>query len=432
MKLFDFIKNLKGDSGEESFDIKRSVKKALTTNVTAKLLCIFAALCLWFYVMGTEGTTFERTFKGVEVSFSKNVNGLQILSSDRVTVDVVLSGKRSVLNRMDVSDINASVDISNISKTGTDTFAIKVNTSNDTSVESFSPRSVELHLDEPFSRTVSVETDYRGGTSDSELLTIGKITPSKRNVVISGPKDSVSKVAYAKAMVELNFISHSVYIENVPLALYDEDGNKIDNHFIEIANGDDTVDIDVDVHMRKELPVVPVFLHGIYSEENISMKLVPEKVVVKGEISAVKDLTQIETEPIDEKELDGKSNKFKIGLSKPANVLFVGIDEECNVDAYIKNFEQKTLYIPIGPEIVKNIPDGKTAVIYEDGIVVTICGISSLISKVTPADFSLEIHGEVLNNGINSDIPVYVDFANGDVADLYVRKLSYTVDIELK
>ncbi|MBE6623086.1 MAG: hypothetical protein E7621_02755 [Ruminococcaceae bacterium] len=432
MKLFDIIKNLKGESGEESFDLKRSLKKALTTNVTAKLLCIFAALCLWFYVMGTEGTTFERTFKGVEVSFSKNVNGLQILSSDRVTVDVVLSGKRSVLNRMDASDINASVDISNISKTGTDTFAIKVSTSNDTSVESFSPRSVELHLDEPFSRTVSVETDYRGGTSDSELLTIGKITPSKRNVVISGPKDSVSKVAYAKAMVELNFISHSVYIENVPLDLYDEDGNRIDNHFIEIANGEDTVDVDVDVHMRKELPVVPVFLHGIYSDENISMKLVPEKVIVKGEISAVKDLTQIETDLIDEKELDGKSNKFKIGLSKPANVLFVGADEECSVDAYIKDFEQKTLYIPIGPEIIKNTPEGKTAQIHEDGIVVTICGISPLVSKVAPADFSLEIHGEVLNNGINSDIPVYIDFINEDTADLYISEHSYTVDIELK
>ena len=431
MKLFDGIKNrIKSEDGE-SFDLKLAVKKALTTNIVAKLLCIFAALCLWFDVMGAEGTNYERTFKGVEVSFSRNVNGLQILSSDRVTVDVVLSGKRSVLNRMDASDINATVDISNITQTGTDTFTIKVNTTNDTSVESFSPRSVELHLDEPFSKTVNVEADYRGGTSDSELLFIGKITPSKKNVVISGPKDTVSQVAFAKAMVELNFISHSVYVENVELALYDADGNKVDNQFIEIASGDDTVDVDVDVHMRKELPIVPTFLHGIYGEGNIDLSINPETVTVKGEIAALESITQINTEPIDEKQLDGKSNSFKVGLARPIDTVFVGIEDECTITASVEDYTEKTLYIPIDSVILRDLPEGLAPTIYEHGITVTLCGINSKVSAMTAKDISLEIHCAALTRGINADVPVIVDLAGGDSSDIYIKNLDYSVNIEL-
>jgi YbbR domain-containing protein len=333
---------------------------------------------------------------------------------------------------MDVSDINATVDISNISKTGTDTFAIKVTTSNDTSVEGFSPRSVELHLDEPFSKTISVEADYRGGTSDSDLLTIGKIVPSKKNVVISGPKDSVSKVAYAKAMVELNFISHSVYIENVDLDLYDTDGNKIDNSFIEIANGDDTVDVDVDVHMKKELPVVPKFLHGIYSDDALSLKLTPATVVVKGEVSAVKNLTEIFTETIDEKELDIKSNSFKVSLEKAPDVAFVGSDDECSIVASVKNYAEKNIYIPAESVVISNIPEGRAATIHEKGITITVCGIDSVVSQITAYDLSFEIRGDILNLGINPDIPVYVKLSNDELHNVYIRNPDQRADIELK
>lgn len=433
MKIFDIFKNKAsaGEAGEGSFDLKLFIKNALTTNVVAKLLCLFAALCLWFYVMGAEGTNYEKTFKGVEVSFSRNVNGLQILSSDRVTVDVVLSGKRSVLNRMDSSDINATVDISDITQTGTDTFAIKVNTSNETSVESYSPRSVELHLDEPFSKTVNVRADYRGGTSDSELLAIGKITPSKKNVVISGPKDAVSQVAIAKAVVDLNFISRSVRLDNIELELYDADGKKIDNQFIEIASGDNTVNVEVDVYMRKELPVVPTFVHGIYSPESVKISVEPEKILVSGEIDAMQKLTAIETKPIDETQLGGKSNAFTVGLVKPADVVFIGADEECSIKAYVDDYMEKLIYVPLDTTAISGVADGKNLAIYENGIDVVVCGTSSAVIPMTAQDIKLEIYGESLSTGINTDVPVNVGFKAEAVSDVYIKNNDYIVNIEI-
>ena len=88
------------DQSSEKTSFGTFLKNAFTKNLGAKLLCFFGAIFLWFYVMDNESSIYEYTFKNIKIEYTENNNGMRVLSSGDQTVDVTLSGKRSVIKAM--------------------------------------------------------------------------------------------------------------------------------------------------------------------------------------------------------------------------------------------------------------------------------------------------------------------------------------------
>ena len=77
------------DAGFSRTKFWNAVKTFFTHDIIAKILCVFAAVCLWSYVIDTQSTTYRETYSGVEVTFRNtgtNRKGLEVMSSDRYTV----------------------------------------------------------------------------------------------------------------------------------------------------------------------------------------------------------------------------------------------------------------------------------------------------------------------------------------------------------
>lgn len=439
LKFLTSLKKHVTDSNEKR-NMGGLLKKALTRNIVPKLLCVCAALCLWFYVVDAESSESVKEFKGVEITFSRNENGLKVLSSSNVTVDVVLSGKRSVLNRMSAEDISATVDIAHISEATDEKFNIKVSTLNETSVESFEPFSVRLYLDEPSSRTVSVKADYTGGTSDDKTLKIGDLVPSKSSISVSGPLEAISKVAYAKATVNLEgFISHSVNIANVELDLYDSEGTLIrdiypvEYEYIEIGNiaSDRKVDVYVPVYMIKELPVVPQYRYGLFSPGTVEYKVEPAAVTVRGDVDLMETLTEIKTTPIDDSKI-GNSCTVQAVYDLPDGVSLSGSSSTCRMTLSVKNYSEKTLYYP-GSEInIINLPDDLQGTVLSESVRVTICGTADSLKKVDWQDLKLDIDASALSEGKYYGQKIDAGIVSVSLNEVYIKENDYKADIEVR
>lgn len=441
-KIINFFSNKvkQGPPDNERRNFKLILKKAVTTNIVPKLLCLLAALCLWFYVVDTESTTYEKVFKGVEIEFNKNENGLKVLSSNRVSVDVTLSGKRSVLNRMSNSDISATVDIAHISEAFDEELDIIVSTSNDTSVVSYEPVSVRVYLDEPSSRTISVKADYTGGTSDEETLKIGELVPSSKSVVVKGPLEIISKIAYAKATVNLDgFISHSVNIVNVELELFDSDGALIKDsypaeyEYIEIGETaeDKRIDVYVPVYMIKELPVVPQYMYGIFESKNINCDIFPGTVTVRGDVSLIEKLTEISTAPIDDTMI-GLSRSLQIGYDLPSGVSLSGSDDTCRVTLSVENYDEKEISVPSENVRFMNLADDLDAYVNSDEISITVCGVTSSLRKIGYEELLLEIDVSGFGEGKYFDCPVNVQITDSTVQNVYIKESEYTATVVIR
>lgn len=433
MKKFTmpFFKKSENDS-DDGFSRKKlwnGIKNFFTHDIIPKILCVFAAVCLWSYVIDTQSTLYHETFNGVEVTFRNsgtNRKGLEVMSSDRYTVSVVLSGKRSVLSGVRLSDLTAYVDISQITEAGEYPLDISVVTAKDVSVEEITPKSLYVYVDKPSSRSIRVRAEYTGGTSNDKTLKIGTLETSRSYVTVQGPEEVLSSIAEAEVTVELSQIDHSVNIKGVTPILLDEDGNEIDNPYVTIL--EKQLDVYVPVTMERELPVVPSFEHGYFDTDCIEYTAKPATVTVRGEIEDIENLTEITTVPIDDTAI-GSSQTLQVDYNLPDGVSLAGTRQKCTVQLAVKNYRERQITYIARRITVEGLSDGLRAEV-SGSLFLTVCGTYDVVSQLSAADIKAVVKADSLAEGEYPDYPVEVVFGSDELRNAFIKDASgYTADL---
>lgn len=86
------------------------------------LLSLLCAVSLWLYVMSVESPVYTNTFYGVKVELRNESvlqkNSLSVFSGQNSSVNVTVTGKRSLINSLRSEDLTAYVDVGNITDAG--------------------------------------------------------------------------------------------------------------------------------------------------------------------------------------------------------------------------------------------------------------------------------------------------------------------------
>ena len=105
---------------ETDFDTNGKPKHEKKENtLLPKILSVLAAFALWLYVFQAVEET--RVFKEIPITvenFNTNL-GLDVVSGYENTVDVTITGTKSILNDITSKDIKATVDLSDVTERGT-------------------------------------------------------------------------------------------------------------------------------------------------------------------------------------------------------------------------------------------------------------------------------------------------------------------------
>ena len=208
------------------------------------------SVTLWAVVVTFFSTEARTTIEDVPVNFDYNASylnlDLEIIEKDIETVDVVVTGPRSVIGSLTKEDIIVYPQFSNVRVAGRYSLAlnaIKTSSVMEYQIESLSEYQVSVRFDRLLEKLFEVDIDVSNLTIPGEYM-VDKIYATPGDVTVKGPENSVNLIEKVVATVETQEITQSSVLP-ATLTLYDANGDVIDSTYVEFDQEEFTVTVPV-------------------------------------------------------------------------------------------------------------------------------------------------------------------------------------------
>jgi YbbR domain-containing protein len=183
--------------------------------------------------MSIDSPTATETFSSVAVAVVNDRDTaieapLTPISGTGNIIEVKLKGRKTLLNGLRDSDIEAYVDVSDVQVTGKGVYSVFVHAPEGTVIEDYYPKEITVYMDKRSSVTVPVQaqlTQYSLVTGYT--VNLSSPTLSMDSIQVSGPESELKKIDYAKLAVSFPGTVTRSFTSTGPLTLVDENGNEI-------------------------------------------------------------------------------------------------------------------------------------------------------------------------------------------------------------
>lgn len=232
------------------------MKKRLMNNFGLKILAFCIAALLWFVVVNVDDPISQKTFLDIPVS----VINTEVLAEtqqtfhivdDTQTVDVTVSAKRSVINRISANDISAIADMKELT--------LKTQIPIDITIEGYKyesavahPRNLQVKLEDELTKKFPIIPTTVGTVRDGYAL--GEIEAVPEKVSIRGPRSVIERISRVEATVSVSGLSEDTVLPS-ELVLYDEEDETIDQELLTNNIGADGVGVSIQLLRTKDIPI---------------------------------------------------------------------------------------------------------------------------------------------------------------------------------
>lgn len=288
--------------------IKEFFHKWIANNIGYKILAVVFAFVLWLVILNTTDTNMTRTISNIPVTI---INEEMVLDGTHVytiesgeTATIVVSGKRSIVNSLGVSDFTAIADFSELSLTNA--IPIKIEISGEKARYSSSvtitqkTMSMVIKLEDMKEKTYDVQVSFVGTPSEDLLIEDAATVPAM--VTLRAPESVIERVMSVQAIIDYATITGDGYYEVAPV-LIDYAGKTIEQN-ADIYLDYKTVGVNVVTKAIKNVPVTitPIGVpdpsatyNGVsYSKNGITIKGSPEAVAAFNVLELPSNLLNIE------------------------------------------------------------------------------------------------------------------------------------------
>lgn len=266
----------------------------ITNNFGLKLLAVIVSVGLWFVVNNINDPLEKARFNNIPVEI---LNEDQITNSGKVyeiidntgTVNVEVTGKRSILRYITRENIRAVADLEQL--TFMNTASIEISSTRNNSELEFKGNidSVKLSIEDMKRIQMIINTSTSG--EPAEGYVVGSVTPSQNIVRLSGPESVIDQIDHVEAVASIDGYSTDINT-NVELKLYDAEGNDVKSNSIKMNIS--TVNVSVTILATKEVPFEFVILdepeQGYIA--NGTIESVPSTIVLAGRKAALDAVTK--------------------------------------------------------------------------------------------------------------------------------------------
>lgn len=338
------------------------MKEKLTNNFWMKLLSVGIAIVFWFVIITSEDPVESKEFKDIPVQVLnedlvlEREKVLEILSGE--TVDVVLEGRRSELERLTEKDIVAQADLSEVSFMNTVLIRAEVPDYPGVTVLNNGENMMKLLFDDYVTERFSFRVETIGEPMAGYY--VGDALPSPNIIQISGAKTVLDKIK--EVVLEVDVSGRSVDFTTTALPkVYDMNGDEIAASKLTLQEETDTVTVNVPILTSKLLRVrvntvgEPIEGYEILSE-NIAFQ--PEMVRVAGSKEELNELGYFLTLDVDVSGLARTLEKnFQVSslLDKNLESLRVVDGQTVAVEIKVTPYVRKELEVPISKIEIRNL-----------------------------------------------------------------------------
>lgn len=374
-------------------NILKKIAGILTHNFGLKLLAVVVSCGLWFVVNSITDPVEKKPFSNIPVEI---INEEMVTSEGKVYeildgtnyVNVVVTGKRSVLDNIARDDLRAVADMSKL--TFMNTVGIEVSSARNNSELDFKTNidNVKLLIENRKSIQKSILASVSGVPAEGYVVDRALASP---NVVrFSGPESLIMQIDHVEAVANIEGSSSDIST-SVDLKIYDAEDKEIKSNSIKMNIS--TVNVAVSILATKEVPL-EFTIQGepadgyLVSREVVS---VPEMITIAGRSSVLDGVSRISiTDPALSAEDLTESTTSIVNIKKylPSNVQFADSSYNGNVSVTIgiEKLVTKELEIPARNFAAGNKPEGFRLTLKElvdkDSYVIRISGTQAAVDVV--------------------------------------------------
>ena len=212
------------------------IDKIIRSKTFYIVISCIASVILWMYVASYENTTQSVTLSGLEVKYIGGEDILQdrnLLVTDKDVQDVTLTllVKRSLVSQLNNDTVHVSVDLRDIRSSGDYDRVYTISYDNVDEEDVIVTRRVPEYMKVKIDRMdVNPEVVVRGvfdGTV-AEGYMREPIIYSPETIEVSGPESVISRIAYAKVVIDREELTRTVS-GVAEFTLVDSDGQTIES-----------------------------------------------------------------------------------------------------------------------------------------------------------------------------------------------------------
>lgn len=406
------------------------MKSKLLDNLGLKILAVIVAIILWLVVMNVSDYAVTNDINGIPVI---QLNGEALDELDRIydvakgnTVDIIVKGRRSLVEGLTADDFIATADLSTMSITNTVQIFVEPKNKNlvDEITITYVDNVMSLSLENKM--TAQFQVAFKTLGTVEENYAVADISSTPNIITVEGPETAVSKIT--RAEVELNVDGkYECYEQDAELILYDAYDEVINNEKLKISN--DSVHVNVEIYRVKEVPI-EVKTQGRPIEgwlvSNIMFQ--PQSVKVVGSPDV---LSRVDKITIDDIAIAGLKSNYEatvdINEYLPRGVALVQTTNEAAITVEIERAISKTFSPAMNDFILLN---RNFEYVYEvtpsEDFAVTVTGLERDVKDMTIADLKLKIDCSEFYYGMYNNVAYEIN----KFEDVTI-KTEGTVDVEM-
>ncbi len=367
----------------------------MTRQILNIVIAFVVALGLWVYVVTVVGPEYEDTFTDIPVTFiGEPADGLEVHNKQGHKVTLKLSGNRSDLNKLSVSNISVTVDLSQISQPGSRGYRYEVSfpgnvPHNAVIVQSQEPASIMLSVGRVIEKYVPFKVQYNGPTPDGYVK---MQDPELEDVFVRGPEEIVSQIEYAGLTVLSEVIPDGDITGTYGYKFYDKNDQEVkaDDTVTPVAE-ERKVMVTYPIRAIKKitLSITPKYGGGI-DESNASYTISPGEITVQGMPADLKKLDTLNLGVIDFSVLR-KDETINISIEDKLAEISKNLKVEGQTEAEVKvtlpDLAEKSFHVTQFRE--KAVPENTECTIETRAVKVTVRGSKEDVEKLTVSDIQI-------------------------------------------
>lgn len=313
-------------------------------------LSILLSFVLWLVVSLFLRPTGEIVISGVGVNVNVQSGilgelGLSAIEGAERTVDVTISGQRSVIGGISAEDISISPSLSGV--TGAGIFELELRASNNSSKEfeivNISPSTIIVKFDKYIDKIISVEYIINGEYNIPDEYIQEEIFTDPKEIVITGPEIDISTIDRAIVEVELNGDFESTFSVAGELVLVDKDGEPVAYNPEKVTLSDYTATVNVPVHKMAKMPIsfdyinVPAF----FDTSKIRYSLSTDSIIVEGEDYYINKYSEFFVGYVDMSLISLDNPSFRFNVILPEGLTIQDYVDEVNIDFDLEGYVER-------------------------------------------------------------------------------------------
>ncbi len=377
------------------------------------VLSLLLAVAFWLFVDTEEDNTISQTFSGLQVEFigaedTLPSRGLMLTDGMDATVDLRLSGPRTILSSLRRSDLKLQVNLTDITAAGTyskNYTLLTPDTVDRTSIktESQSRSTITVQIEPLSTKTIPVQLKPVGEVAEGHICMNDMRVVEPSTITISGRDEDIDPVESALVEVDLTGAETTINQE-FSYQLLDGEENPVENESIRLSER--RVLVTVPVYVTKELDLVVNFVESPGSKlGNVDWDLDVKSITVAGEPASLEGKDNIVLADIDLSAYP-MDTELPLEISLPAGCVNVSGDTTANLTLKFRGLTTKVFTVT--NISATGLGEGQKFSLITNSVEVQLRGSVADLELVTPEDIRIVVDVSQYTTNTTSSEPAKV------------------------